>query len=138
MSPSEEEKSRKTLWVFWGAFTYASFFYGVIGYWVRCSARISVSGELSSMLIPVFIGLALMETIVLFLLMPRFAQKTSYSSYCILRWALAGSIGVYGFVLFVLGASWVILAIFLGWALLLNLILMPTQNDRDKFEQLSK
>ena len=133
MTPPEKEKSQKTLWLFWAVFTYSIFIYGLVGYWVRRSGGNAAFGGLLSMLIPTFLSLASLETGALFLFMPQFAGKTTYFSYSIIRWALAESIGAYGLVLFMLGASRVIFGIFLGWALLLNLMMMPNKNDRNKF-----
>ena len=136
MISPEKEGSRKTLRLLWAAFTYSTFMYGLIGYLVRRSGVTATSGELLSMLTPTFLSLASLETGALFLFMPQFAGKTTYFSYSIIRWVLAESIGIYGFVLFVFGVSPTIFGIFLGWALLLDLTMMPNKNDRNKFELL--
>ena len=136
MGQENVQVSQKSLWTLWMTMTCAVFIYGGIGYFVRKLGSAAPSPELLPMVAPVFFGMATLETLALYLFFPRFARKSTYSSYSILRWAFAESIGVNGLVLFILGASPLIFVVFLAWSLLLNLSMMPSDEDRDRFESL--
>ncbi len=125
------------LWILWGMMTGSVFFYGAVGYFLRKSGVIAPSVELLSLLMPAFLLLAAVEAMALFLVFQKFVvRKVTYSSYSILRWTLAESIGIYGLILFVLGGSRLIFGGFLGGSLLLNLVMMPSAEDRDRFDSL--
>lgn len=82
---------------------------------------------LMSMVLPV---LALVETAVVVVL-PRFI-KGPYHTTCIIRWALAESIGVYGLVLLILGGStWIPLGL-MGWSFLLIALLGPSREALER------
>ncbi len=136
MNPPEEEKSPRTLWLMWGAFTYSVLIYGVVGYLVRRSSSLSLATEMLPILTPLFSVIGLAETSAVFYFVPSYFKTKSYVSYCMIRWALAEAIGTQGLVLFLLGTSWMIFGTFLGWALLLNFMMMPNENDRSKFNSL--
>jgi hypothetical protein len=51
----------------------------------------------------------------------------------IIRFALAESIAIYGLVLYFLGVSWVVFAIFWAWSFCIFLFLVPTEAGLDRF-----
>jgi hypothetical protein len=91
-----------------------------------------------SVLIPIFGSMALAMTVAIFACAPTLAKQTTYQLYSLTRWILADVVGVIGFALFFLGASWGIFAAFLGWALLLELYLRPTPEAQDQFLRLAR
>lgn len=56
-------------------------------------------------------------------------------SFCIVRWALAEAIGLFGFVLYFLGAPATLFFTSLGWALVLLVLLRPNPEGQEEFEQ---
>ncbi len=136
MNLLEEEMSPRALWLIWGGLTYSLLFYAVIGYLVRRSNSLPLATEMLPVLVPLFIVLGLVETSAVLYFVPKYFKAKNYASYSVTRWALAEAIGVHGLILFILGTSWMFFGTFLGWALLLNFMLMPNENDRNKFNSL--
>lgn len=136
----EEERSENqaVLWILWGALVGSLCTYAAVGYLIRQVWDQPLAPETLSVLIPTFGGMALLITTVIFALRPVLTKQTTYQTYSIIRWALAEAVGILGFVLFVLGASWTVFGTFLGWAFLLELRLMPTQDDQGQFQRLKR
>jgi hypothetical protein len=130
-----QPQDQAVLWILWGAFTGSLFIYALVGYLIQQLSERPPVSELLSLLIPVFGGIALMAAILPFALGPTIAKQANYQAYSIIRWALAEAVGILGLMLFILGASWLIFAAFLGWALLLELRLRPTPDDREQFQR---
>jgi hypothetical protein len=133
-----QPKDRAMLRILWGAFTGSLFIYALVGYLIQQLSERPPASELLSLLIPLFGSIALMTTILLFALGPTIAKQADYQAYSIIRWALAEAVGILGLILFVLGASWTIFGVFLGWALLLELRLRPTADDWEQFQRLKR
>ena len=127
------EKETAGPWLIWLSFVTALPMYGVVGFLVRNQTQ-GFSPGLLPMATPLFVILAVSVSLLLIVLRFVLAGRVNYSTYCILRWACSDSIGIYGFILFLFGASWQIFAGFLAWALLFLLSQMPTQADRQGFE----
>lgn len=129
--------NRTVLWILWGALTGTLGIYALVGSLVRPALDRPLAPELLSLLTPLFGGIGLLLSFVIFSAKPRLAKLTNYQyqPYSVIRWALAEAIGIHGFVLFLLGAPWQIFTGFLTWALLLQLRLRPTHEDQAQFER---
>ena len=90
-----------------------------------------------AVLTPIFGSLAVAMTVAIFASGSTLAKHTNYQAYSLIRWALAEAIGMVGFVLFLLSASWNVLGIFLGWAFLLAFYLRPTEDAYSQFQHLT-
>ncbi len=123
--------SMQTLWVLWGAFVSSLAFYGGVAFLVSEQGWALGAPGLLSLLIPLFGAMAALEALFLILFFPRLAGKMDYTAYCILRWAMADSIGIYGLILFLLGASWDVLGAFIGGALFLNVLFRPSSLEKE-------
>ncbi len=132
-----ENNEQRTAWLIYGAILSALVIYGALGFFLP---RLISSGSntLLPILTPVFLAVAMMETILLLAWAPRLAGKMSYMSYCIIRWAMAEAIGICGLVLSFFGVGQGLFLAFLGWALVLMLLCAPTEADREKFELLKR
>ena len=80
-------------------------------------------------------GAAGVTTVLILVMRSLLAGRTRYMSFCIVRWALAEAIGLFGFVLYFLGASATLFFTFLGWALVLLVLLRPNPEGQEEFEQ---
>lgn len=138
LADTEQPENQTVLWILWGALTASLGMYAVVGYLIQQWLSRSLAIELPSAFVFFCGGMALVKTIVIFTCGSLFAKQGNYQTYSILRWALAEAIGIYGFALFVLGASWTVFGTFLAWALLLELRLMPTADDQQRFEKLQR
>lgn len=86
-------------------------------------------------MLPIFAGVAATMTLLAFSAGKLFAQM-EYQPYCIVRWAMVESVGVFGLLLAVLGASANTALAFFGWALLSLFRLRPTPEDYQQFLRL--
>lgn len=132
-----DNNESKMAWILYGAMFSAMVFYGVVGFLIRGSAA-PAPNPLLPMLTAIFLAAAGMETVLLLAWASQMAGKMLYVGYCVIRWVLAEAIGIYGFVLFLLGAEQVFFVTFLGWSLALMLLCMPTEADREKFDLLKR
>jgi hypothetical protein len=66
----------------------------------------------------------------------RLFAAMQYRAYCVARWALVESVGMFGLLLALLGASTNTVIAFFGWALLSLLRLRPTPEDYQQFLRL--
>ncbi len=118
----------------WLVSVFALFLYGFVGNMLRqLSGKISLQIP-SSVLLVIASFLSLMVTILTFR-GPVVSRVKNYGKFCIFRFAFAQAIGIYGFILFLFGASWLVFGIFLAWALVLELLVAPTQGNRARFLQ---
>ncbi|TNE48766.1 MAG: hypothetical protein EP343_15260 [Deltaproteobacteria bacterium] len=78
-------------------------------------------------------ALSLATAVVIFGLLPYIAKRIGYFLFTTLRWAFSVSIGLYGLVLFLLGATRLAFFSFLGGSLLLLLLLYPSEKIRLRF-----
>jgi hypothetical protein len=86
---------------------------------------------------PILAGVAAVFTILAFAGARLFA-KMEYQAYCIVRWVMVESVGVFGLLLAIFGSSTMTAAAFFGWALLSLFRLRPTNKDYQQFLRLRR
>ena len=125
-------------WLLWIAISGSLLIYAVVGVIVRQNNSPDTDPGLFTVLIPALILVSATETMLVLTVWGRlFARKSSYLNYCVVRWALAESVGIFGLVLTILGASTIICASFFIWSALLFVLLAPTRGDRQRFANLN-
>lgn len=123
-------------WIIWGALTFSVVIYAVVGTIV--AGNPNPAPELQLML-PIFTVLSLSITGMVLFGSRLIANATKvYFTYAILRWALSESVAIFGLVMKFLGADALVLYVFVGWSLLLYLVLAPRQSEIERFEQFLK
>lgn len=134
-------KPQTVLWLLWSMLVSTLGVLGGVGLFLRETDILTLTSPLTAedlaILTPIFGSLAVAITVAIFAGGPVLAKHTNYQAYCLIRWALAEAIGMIGFVLFVLGASWNVLATFLGWALVLAFYLRPSEDGHAHYQQLA-
>lgn len=132
MGESSAQPNLQPLQILWMAFLGAVGVYIVIAYILGFGRE--KASDLTFML-PIFAGVAAVMTIFAFSAGKLLAQM-EYQPYCIVRWAMVESVGVFGLLLVVLGASANTALAFFGWALLSLLRLRPTPEDYQQYLRL--
>ncbi|MDP8257685.1 MAG: hypothetical protein P9M14_18210 [Candidatus Alcyoniella australis] len=123
------------VWLIWLSLIGSILIYGLVGIMVRSSSGPLDPDANLNMILGIFamVGLA---TSVVTLLSGRFlARSGQYFTYCIVRWAMAESIAIFGLALYMIGADAPFFFIFLVWSLALMLLLMPNHASRDRFAE---
>jgi len=121
---AEEELAR--LRVIWSAFLIAPLMYGALIWLLKPGS--SVDPELERW-IAVFLGVAAgIQLLVVFVLKQMIVGVTGddYRKYCIVRWALVESIGVYGLVQHFLGADWLVPVAFVLLSFIMTITMAPS------------
>ncbi len=132
MEEASAQLKLQPLKVLWMAFVGTVAVYIVIAYmlgWEREPAS-----DLSFML-PIVSVAAAVVTSFAFLGGKLFAQM-EYQAYCIVRWAMVESVGIFGLLLVVLGAAKNAALAFFVWSLLSFLRLCPTPEDYQRYLRL--
>jgi len=133
-----ERKSRQTRWILWAAIFVSIFIYAFVGAMLKQTLEKPPSADILPLIIPVLIAISAGETaMVLFVLGKLLAKKSNYLSYCVVRWALAESIAIFGLVILILGAEMKTSLLFFAWSAVLLFLTMPGQNDERKFADLA-
>lgn len=109
--------------ILWAALLTSLLMYGGIGY-VLQGARQHPQSDALPLMIQVLSGVAVLITGMIFLL-PRLLGDAPQANRDLVRWALAESIGLFGLVLSMLGATHTVLFGFIGWAVVLLVALFP-------------
>ena len=135
---SDPGKQSLLLWILWIALMIAIAIYAGIGSYAGQKMTLSQSEDILPMMTTIFLVFAGFETIFVLVFAGKvFAKSTNYMTYCIFRWAIAESIGIFGLVLMFMGPTTSTGFIFIVWSLALLLVLMPNQGNRDRFEKAS-
>jgi len=135
MGESLVQPNFQPLRILWMAFIGAVCIYITIAYILRLQTDPSrVSSDLTFMT-PILGGIAAALTLLAFSGGRLFA-KMEYQAYCIVRWAMVESVGVFGLLLALFGASGPLAVAFFGWALLSLFRLRPTPKDYQQFLRL--
>ncbi len=121
-----EKKSSNVLWAVWAAMFQSVLLYLGIGYLMRKNGAVQANGNIEQLTM-ILAAAALAQTAVNFLVLPKRAATMEPLAYWMMRWAFAEAIGIYGLVLFILGAPWVIFGAFAGAALALLILLRPAK-----------
>ena len=132
MEESSSTPNFQPLRILWTAFLGAVCVYIVIAYALG-QGRLA-SSDLTFM-VPILAGAAVGMTLLAFSGGRLFA-KMEYQAYCIVRWAMIESVGIFGLLLALLGASLTTAVAFCGWAVLSLFRLRPTSEDYQQFLRL--
>ncbi len=121
------------LWIWVGLFALLFVFAG-LGLALVSSRKAPPVDPKMILVLQIALGaLSLATAVVVYGLLPYIAKRIGYFLFTTLRWAFSVSIGVYGLVLFLLGASRLAFFSFLGGSLLLLLLLYPSERMRRRF-----
>jgi hypothetical protein len=110
--------------------------YGALGYVFAEEGGQGTMNENISFLVTLFAGISAAMMVAVFSRGSMLAQRFNYFTYCIVRWAMAEAIGVFGLVLAFLGATKLLVLSFCGWSLLSLFRLRPTTDDFNRFRRL--
>ncbi len=124
MEPAKN-KSTVALWALWFAMFQALAVYLAAGYFIRINSGAPEPPVSLGVLAALLTALSAGMTAVNFLVMPKLASKMQETAYYLTRWALAEAIGIYGLILFLMGASWVVFGAFIGAAMAVMIALKP-------------
>ena len=130
--PGPEEKP---LNIIWAAFFTASVIYAAVGWVLNQSPRDPINQEILNW-VQIFLGMSSgLLILTAFLLRQAIASlsRRSYRNYCIVRWAMLETIGVFGLVQFILGGHFEVLLLFCAVALLSLGAARPGPADRAAF-----
>ena len=127
--------TQRLSWLVWFQFVLTLVIFAGVGFFIGPAGTAGVPAGSAGLLAPVFIGAGGLGTVILFALSPALARssKGNYLVYMLIRGAFAESVGVYGFVLYLLGASRNLFSVFLVWSLALLILIMPSSADQDRF-----
>ncbi len=131
----EVAPSERFLPVIWAAMLLAVFLYAALSYYLESRPPLLLEVDLQHWAL-VFLGMSSgLHVLTAFLLRQAIAALTkgSYVGYCIVRWALLEAIGVYGFVLAMLGVDFAVTSIFFMAGLLTIGGTRPGATDREAF-----
>jgi hypothetical protein len=103
--------------------------YAVLSYWLSGEGQRAASDETQSLLVPVFAGVSAAAMIAVFSRGHLLAQRVGYRAYCLIRWVVAETVGLFGLVLAIVGATNTVTIAFCGWSLLSLFRLRPTPDD---------
>jgi hypothetical protein len=138
-TPSSHQQT--VLWMLWGMIIGTPGVLGSVGFFLRETDMLTPTPPLTpedlAVLTPIFASLTIAMTVAIFAGASGLAKRTNYQAYSLIRWSLCEAIGMVGFVLFLLGASWNVFCPFLGWAFLLAFYLRPTDDAHHQFRQLT-
>lgn len=128
--------SPQTRWILWGAMTNSLFFFLLVGYVVRSQGEPPALDPNTLWLLTLLLGgVGVLVSLVNVFWVKQLTKKASYPVYQILRLALGEVVGIFGMLLFFMGADWTVFLVFLGWALLLQLGAMPTDSSVEEYER---
>lgn len=130
--PPEAPANRLVLWFLWLVNIFALIIYAFIGYRIRALSNGLLLEIPNQLFTAIFVILGIGNTAFSFF-GPFVSKVNKFEQFCLLRFAFAEAIGVYGFFLFICGASWTTFGIFLGWSLMLQLLVAPTESNRQGF-----
>ncbi len=136
MSSSERvEQQLKVLKILWVAMLMSVGTYAFVGV-VLSQKKIEVNPMLPTLLYG-FGAVGAILTVVHLNVLFRFREKMAYFIFTLIRLVMAESIGVFGLVLLLMGATQTVFFGFLGWAILLILLSFPAADKAKPFANAS-
>ncbi|MCZ7586833.1 MAG: hypothetical protein M5R36_27765 [Deltaproteobacteria bacterium] len=119
--------SNAKLRLIWLAIFASVVIYAVVGLVVPGMNGAEAGDGTLRVLMPVFAVMAAGVTVLVMFVMPNIlARSGNYRTLCLVRWAMAESIAVFGLVLLFLGAPAAVGLGFCAWAMALLLLIRPT------------
>ncbi len=130
--PGPEEKP---LHIIWAAFFVATLVYAGVGWVLDQRPRDPLNQEILNW-VQIFLGMSsgllILTAFLLRQIIAALSQR-SYRRFCIIRWAMLETIGVFGLVQFVLGGHFEVLLLFIAVATLSLVAARPGLADRAAF-----
>ena len=124
MSSESTQAVMQTTWIIYGALCMSMIIYGAVGF-----AVVEPPEEPNTdMMMPLALGIVSLTTSAGTFFVDKFIQG-NYQTRNIIKWALAESIAIYGFVLYFLTANTVYLLAFIVFALALMAVHAPNQKS---------
>ena len=130
-----------SLKIIWICFLNALLIYAGIGYYFSTVHQgPAIFQSWNSPFLAILLFISAVESIMVLLLIPKpLFRSSSYQTHCILRWAIAESIGVLGLVLiFSHQISMPIFLLIIVWSAGLLLMRQPTAAEQEQYERLAK
>jgi len=130
-----EQPNEKSLTAIWIAMMASIVVYGALVWFLAPRATLTVEQELEQWILVFLAMTAGLHVLVVFLLRQMIAAlaRSSYVTFCVIRWAFMEGIGVYGLVLALLGVDLTIALVFFAVALMLLASARPGPSDRVVF-----
>jgi hypothetical protein len=141
MEKSQENPAqmKKTMWILWGALIFSMFVYMGLGLFLQSQADFKAGDSYQTIQVPLILVAILLTGFVLSfwskILTPPHGELGAYFTPFLIRMALSESIGLYGLLLSQIGAPATYLFVFIGWGVLLQLSLAPTESSIREFRQ---
>lgn len=135
MKRAQQPQVLQTLRILWFAFLMTlALFTGIVFFLRSQPGHLTPAPELLGLLSPVLAFVAITITLIITFSAKIFAQVPNFATYTILRLALGEAVALFGFLLGYFGAQELVFLGFFGWALLLQLSSMPSDQKLREFE----
>jgi len=124
------------VFIVWLSLLGSIFIYVLVGFMARSQGAPPASPDAPLGLMAGMFAIIALGTTGFIVLSSRLLIRAEYFSFCIVRWALAESIAIYGLALFLMGLDWPFFLGFIVWALALMVVLMPSASARQRYEDM--
>ncbi|NLH50899.1 MAG: hypothetical protein GX444_20170 [Myxococcales bacterium] len=125
------------VWILWFSLLMSIFFYVGISFVVPPVTTAAESAGQYAPLRWAFLGVGLLLTVMSFLFPRLLARRAAFFVAYLIRWAFADAIACLGLLLFFLAEPAPIFYLFAGWAIVLDLLAMPTAGARTRYADLA-
>ena len=132
MGESPAQPKFQPLKILWMAFVGAVGVYAILAYVLRLQTDSPHVFEDLTFMAPILGGTAAALTLFAFS-GGRILVKMEYQAYCIVRWTMIESVGIFGLIMALLGAAATHSIVLFGWAVLSLFRLRPTPEDYQQF-----
>ncbi|MDP8222529.1 MAG: hypothetical protein P9L99_04150 [Candidatus Lernaella stagnicola] len=130
------EPTPTTVWILWFALLSSVAAYAVIGVFLRqMNGADAAAPDGIAVMRYALLGVAFAVTCINFLAPRLFGPKFNFMQFCIIRWALAEAVAIFGLVLIILGEELPVLLIFVAWSIALFMILAPTEGAKRRHDE---
>ncbi|MCG3171913.1 MAG: hypothetical protein GMKNLPBB_00054 [Myxococcota bacterium] len=121
----------------WGAYLFITVNFGFLAFIIR-ESRQTPPPPLPSFMLPLFAAMAAVFLLLIPALSPLLAKRTSYQTWCVVRWACAESAAAIGLAHHIIGGEhWTLIA-FLGAAWVCQWRMRPGESSECAYNQLRK
>jgi hypothetical protein len=137
MSSPPSKQAPPIHWILWGAFTFAVFLYGGVGFYLRSQAEPPEGVDPAVLaLLGVGLGAGMTASLIITLGTPLAAPRIgNWQTWLIMRLALAEIPAIMGFAAFFMGGTSVGFLALLIWSFGLMMLCMPTSRDREVWDR---
>ena len=134
--PARREPGASALWAIWGSMLASLAVYAIVGLVAAPRVQSSPGVDAQGMVVPVLGFLAAAQIVAVFVLRAALARRLTYTAWCVVRWAVAESAGVYGLVAALLGAEVAVTAAFIVGAAVVLVLWRPGPGAEEGHRQL--